>query len=134
MLCRLVFVTFLLLTSCIIIAQTAIRGVIYDKNTGEAIPFADVVVQGTTNGATSDLDGAYHIPIKAGSYNLVFNYLGYSDLIVENVTINEGKIEILDVKMSEDTEQLTEVVVTGQSRQEYRGRVDDSPKKIYQFY
>ncbi len=125
-------VLFTLLYLCTF-AQTAIRGVIHDEATGETIPFADVIIQGTTTGTTSDLDGAFHLNVDPGTYNVVFNYLGYTDLIVENVEIKEGQIEVLNVRMGEDSEQLSEVVITAKAVRNTEAAVLTLQKKSVSF-
>lgn len=114
-------------------SQTAIRGTVIDDGTGETIPFADVVIQGTTTGTTTDLDGAYHLDVEPGTYSLVFNYLGYADLVVENIEVADGKIELLDVRMGEDTEQLAEVVVTAKQVRNTEAAVLTLQKKSVSF-
>lgn len=123
----------LLLLSSVAFAQTAIRGTVIDDGTGETIPFADVVVQGTTHGTTTDLDGAYHLDVDPGTYALVFNYLGYADLVVENIEVKDGQIEVLDVRMGEDTEQLAEVVVTAKQVRNTEAAVLTLQKKSVSF-
>jgi len=75
------------------IAQNGtIRGNVYDKDTGEPISFATVQLQGTTMGATTDLDGFYNIAnIPKGDYNIVTTYVGY-DSLAYNVNIGATSV------------------------------------------
>ncbi|MBO7641046.1 MAG: TonB-dependent receptor [Bacteroidales bacterium] len=88
-------------------AQTTIRGVVTDES-GEPLMGAGVFVEGTTTGVVTGLDGDYEIVVPADAVNLVFSYIGLSDLTVAI----EGRTQI-DVVMKEDANFLDEVVVVG---------------------
>ena len=51
-----------------------------DSLTGEALPFANIILEGTKIGASTDLKGNFTIPgIPAGkSFNVIVSYLSYS--------------------------------------------------------
>jgi hypothetical protein len=74
-------------------SQTAsIRGFIYDKATGEAILFTNVILQGTTFGAATDNNGFFLIQgIPSGTYNLFISCLGY-DSLIEKLTLKPGDV------------------------------------------
>ncbi len=58
-------------------AQGRIAGTVKD-DTGETLPGANIVVVGTAQGATSDIDGLYEIRgLRPGSYNIQASYIGY---------------------------------------------------------
>jgi len=59
---------FFFLTITTLAQQTGIKGVISDKATKETLVGATILIQGTTNGSTTDLDGNYLIsPLAPGS-------------------------------------------------------------------
>jgi len=60
-----------------VFAQGTIQGTISDEG-NLPIPGASVVVQGTTNGTTSDFDGNYELSIDSFPATLVISYLGYA--------------------------------------------------------
>ncbi|NAS31353.1 SusC/RagA family TonB-linked outer membrane protein [Flavobacteriaceae bacterium R38] len=95
----------LLLTPLGIYAQT-ISGVVTEKNNGSPLPGVNVVVKGTTNGATTDFDGKYQISANNGDV-LIFSYLGFKTLevAVTGTTLN--------VALEEDAAALDEVIVIG---------------------
>lgn len=90
-----------------------IRGKIKNEK-GEVMPFASVLVKGTEIGTMANQDGDYEIKLKAGSYEIVFQYIGYQSVtkkvdIAENVqTLNivmkEISIELGGVKVSNNNE------------------------------
>lgn len=94
----------------IIIYGVDISGKITDEN-GQGLPGASVVVKGTTNGVTADLDGNYKLSVPDDAI-LLISFVGY---INQEVSI-AGRSSI-DVQMQLDTEQLEEIVVVGYGTQ-----------------
>lgn len=98
----------LLLSTVTAWAQSTVtaQGRIIDE-TGEGVIGASVVVQGTTTGAVTDLDGNFSIPNVAVGATLEISYMGY-----KNVTVKvDGKP--IAVTLQEDSQALDEVVVVG---------------------
>lgn len=62
------------------LVNAQIAGLVSDKE-GVPLPFASVYVQGTTNGTTTNIDGAYFLSLEPGKYALVFQYIGYGQKI-----------------------------------------------------
>lgn len=87
-------------------AQTTVTGVVSDSS--GPIPGANVFVKGTKNGITTDLDGNYKINVTSKSSVLVFSYVGYKS---SEIAVNGQSI--INVKLSEDANNLKEVVVVG---------------------
>lgn len=85
-------------------AQNVVTGTVVDAD-GPLIG-ASVLVKGTTRGTITDMDGQYSIEAAKGE-TLEFSYMGYSSQSVE-----VGSSRVIDITMSEDTEVLSEVVVT----------------------
>ncbi|MAO18431.1 MAG: TonB-dependent receptor [Muricauda sp.] len=86
----------------------------------EPLAFANVLIKGTTKGATSDFDGLFEIAnVEPGTYTVTFSYLGYETVEIPNVTVEAGKVTSLDVPMSaSEGVALEEVVVTTVSRKD----------------
>lgn len=87
-----------------------LTGTVTDE-TNMPVPGANVVIQNTTTGTSTDFDGNYSITVKNGDV-LEFSYIGYAK---KSVTIN-GQ-QTLDVVLAEDASQLEEVVVVGYGSQ-----------------
>ncbi len=65
-----------------------IVGKVVDKQTGEALPGAGVIIQETGQGTATDIDGSYVIlNVRPGTYTLKASYIGYRDQIVEGVEV-----------------------------------------------
>jgi hypothetical protein len=104
----------LLFSSCILVnAQTGIiRGRVLDKNTQEAVIGANVVIEGTTTGAPTDIEGYYKITnVPVGSFNLVATSIGYNSLTKFNIILNSGNEQIVNFELVESATTLDEIVV-----------------------
>ncbi|MFT4544870.1 MAG: hypothetical protein ACI9EQ_001333, partial [Bacteroidia bacterium] len=106
-----VFFTLFTLTSW---AQTGvISGRISDATSNEPIPFANVIIQGTTTGASSDIDGNYEIiGIKPDLYNVEVSYLGYKPKVEFEIQVFNNKPAQVNFKLEQDSQTLDAVVVT----------------------
>ena len=70
-------------------AQTgSVSGKIMDGEFNEVLPFANVLVKGTSIGTTSDFEGAYSIDLAPGTYTLVFSFLGYTSQEIKELGPN----------------------------------------------
>ncbi len=88
-------------------AQRTVSGRVTSDSDGGGIPGVNVIVKGTTTGTTTDLDGNYRLSVPEEGGTLTFSFIG---LATQEVEI--GSRSVVDVSMSEDVEQLSEVVVT----------------------
>lgn len=100
-----------IVSSTIMIAQTTISGTVSDSN-GITLPGVNVLIEGTFEGGSTDIDGKYQFETeKRGTYKVMFSLLGFKNTIVE---VNlKGEDIILNMKLSEDAFGLNEVVITG---------------------
>lgn len=91
-----------------------VSGTVSEAATGEPLVGVSVVVDGTTDGTVTDLDGRYEISVPAEG-SLVFSSIGFTD-----VKTAVGGRSLINITMEEDTEFLDEVVVVGYSVQKKR--------------
>ncbi len=95
-----------------IYSQGIISGTLLDENTGEALMFANVYVEGDEQlGGSTDMDGKYTFDAPEGMYTLVFSYIGYQDKTVTDVEVKSGEVTYLDVVLSDNAVLLAEDVV-----------------------
>lgn len=88
-----------------------IVGVVTDKRTGEALIGVNIIVEGTTLGATTDLDGSYLIlNVPPGTYTLSFQYIGYQEVRISNVKVSVDFTTQISTDMSEATVDLGETI------------------------
>ena len=68
-----------------------ISGTITDKDSNNsALPFANVLIKGTSVGTTSDENGKYSLQVDAGSYVIEFSFLGY-ETVEKTIKIKAGE-------------------------------------------
>ncbi len=83
-----------------------INGQVLDE-TGEGIPFVTILVKGTKNGTTSDLNGNFSLRVNEGSI-LVLSFIGY-----KSTELTIDKREYYTVQLEIDLKSLDEIVVVG---------------------
>ncbi|HZB13116.1 MAG TPA: TonB-dependent receptor [Chryseolinea sp.] len=93
-----------------------ITGKVVDE-TGVGMPGVNVIVKGTSNGTTTDSEGAYRLSVttEQAAGALVFSFIGYS---AQEQPINNRST--INISMVADVSELTEVVVVGYGTQEKR--------------
>ncbi|MBU0475527.1 MAG: TonB-dependent receptor [Bacteroidetes bacterium] len=103
----------LLLTNSIIFAQSGkISGTISDATTGEALIGVNIIVEGTSLGAATDVDGFYVIlNVSPGTYNLKASYIGFAPQTITNLRVNIGQTSEANFKLSDQSIQTDVVVV-----------------------
>lgn len=105
----------IVITSSLHAQYGKIRGTITDSETGESIIGAAVLIQGTTKGAATDIDGNYNIlAVNPGQYSLRVSYIGYNTTIIEDVNVSIDLSTQIDVKLVPQTIQGEEIVVVAQ--------------------
>lgn len=100
-------------------AQTVLSGIVKEmqNNSEVPLPFANVYVEGTTNGTTTDFDGNYNITIEPGTHTISFSFIGYEKVSKEIIADGETPIEI-SVTLSASGQNLKEVQVNGVANRE----------------
>lgn len=99
----------------------SIAGKLIDKeNNDDPLPFANILIKGTTKGTQSDFDGLYEIAsLEPGTYTIVFSYLGYETLELPNITVEAGKVTTINAPLSASQGMaLDEVIVTTSARKD----------------
>jgi len=91
-----------------VLAQSKISGTVTDQATGQPLPGVNVIVKGTTNGASTDFDGNFSLSNVNQGAVIEFTFLGYKS---QNVSYTGQKN--LNIGLSEDTDLLDEVVMIG---------------------
>jgi len=100
-------------TICVLLAfpiyaqQNTVTGKVTTKEDGQPLPGVTVLVQNTTIGTVTDIDGKYSINFQSDRSVLLFSFIGFKEQAVQ---INNRSV--IDIVMETDLEQLSEVVVT----------------------
>ncbi len=104
-----------LLTSLLQLANTVIAGKVTVKDItgtvqtgdGNGIPGVNIVIKGTNNGTTTDIDGKFSINVNDENATLIFSSIGY---VSQEIPL-QGRSQLM-VTLLDDVKQLSEVVVT----------------------
>ncbi|MDX1636829.1 MAG: TonB-dependent receptor [Balneolaceae bacterium] len=113
--------TLLLLFSCVQLSArqpASINGYITDSETGETLIAANVALEGTRKGTSTNTSGYYTITdIAPGEYRLVVSYIGYRSYS-EKITLEPGASLRRDIKLIPEGLQLEEIVVESEVEKE----------------
>lgn len=92
-------------------AQRSIQGKVEEAATGESLPYATVVIEGTSRGTTTNVDGFFTLlNVEEQTVKLLITYIGFEPL--EVVVPEEYNGELLQIKMQPLSSELQEVIVT----------------------
>ena len=104
----LIFILFVTYTS-FASAQYKLHGIVKDSVTNETLPFAAVVIEGTTTGNSTNLDGEFTLNSAPANAVLVVSYTGY---FPKRVVVDPANRENIEVKLSSSMNELDEIVIT----------------------
>ncbi len=91
-------------------AQTTVKGQLVDAESGEPLVGASVLIEGTSQGSVTDIDG-YFKQNAGNNAVLVFRYVGYKD-IKKKITQKGASVNLGVIKMAQDEVMLKDVVIT----------------------
>ncbi|MCC5904613.1 MAG: TonB-dependent receptor [Balneolaceae bacterium] len=105
-----------------------VEGTVVDAVSGESLPGVNIVIDGTTTGTTTGMDGSFSINVEGPGTVLNFSFIGYSSISVTVTSshLNDG----LNIELQEDVAMLDEMVVVGfgtQRRADITGAVSTVP-------
>ncbi|ANO49612.1 hypothetical protein B0A78_09690 [Flavobacterium columnare NBRC 100251 = ATCC 23463] len=102
---------FLFFTMITLAQKATITGTVSDKDlNNEALPFANVLLKGTSTGTTTDLQGRYNLIVPSGMHTLVFSFLGYETKEVK-ITVNTGEVKEINQILGSGSVTMEDVVV-----------------------
>ena len=102
----------LVLSPALSAQKGTIKGRVFNAKTNEPLEFANIIIQGTNIGSTSDLDGNYIFTgIDPGFRQLVVSLIGFQTTLSPEIQIQGNQTVFLDIPVNETTQQLTEFVV-----------------------
>jgi TonB-linked SusC/RagA family outer membrane protein len=103
----LLFVSLFLFCSGLHAQDIAITGTVTSSEDDSAIPGVNILIAGSNEGTTSDLDGNYKLNVPSSETMLVISSVGFNTM-----EIQVGTRSIINVSMTPDVTQLSEIVVT----------------------
>ncbi|MGF1635598.1 MAG: carboxypeptidase-like regulatory domain-containing protein [Cyclobacteriaceae bacterium] len=104
-----------------------IKGKVHNKVSNAPIPYANVVLQGSTIGTTSDTNGYYEIDnLKPGLYNIEVSYLGFKKFTQFEIEVSNARSAMVDIALQEDPQTLENVVIEATNNE----KTDESPLSL----
>ncbi|MGB0868477.1 MAG: TonB-dependent receptor [Flavobacteriales bacterium] len=105
-----------LFASSISIAQS-VKGFVYEKETGEPIPFANVVEEELSKGTTTDINGYFSLTFQEGKeYNLTISFVGYETKKIA-VDLTNTKSKSIKVYLAESQNVLDELELSAEAKE-----------------
>ncbi len=96
--------------------QHVISGKVLEQDTGEPLSFATIIMEGTTTGTVTNLDGFFTLlDVPDTLFKLVISYVGYETTIYEVTSDDIRSRSLIRIKLKPLTSSLEEVVVTAES-------------------
>nr|WP_314866747.1 carboxypeptidase-like regulatory domain-containing protein [uncultured Flavobacterium sp.] len=95
-----------------------VSGTLLDKQSNnQALPFANVVIKGTSIGVNTDIDGKYSISLPAGNYTIQFSFVGYEN-VEAPITIKANETLVVNKSLGSGSYTLKDVVVKASGNRE----------------
>ncbi len=90
--------------------QSTVKGILVDAQSGEVLIGASVVVDGTTIGTATALDGSFKIMVPSGEQKLILSYVGYIEQI-KDITVTGEEVDLGKVALESDAVNIDAVKV-----------------------
>src|SRR5262245_46924942 len=116
-----VFIVLLCLSGPLFGQGRVVSGKVTSTDDGSPVPGVNVLLKGTNTGTATDADGNYSIAVTDDNAILVFSFIGY-----QTTEVPVGTRSVVDVPITTDVTQLSEVIVVGygtQIKQELTGNI-----------
>jgi hypothetical protein len=129
---KLLYYCFLLLLSGTALPALAqnrhtVSGFVKDQSNGEGLIGVSVYVREAETGVVTNPYGFYSLTLPAGSYTLVFSYIGYQKITKECILDGDKTISI---EMADESNQLSEVTISTQKEDENVRGIEMSVNKV----
>ncbi len=94
-------------------AQVVVTGTVMDVDTQEPVPGATVIIENTTTGTITDVDGNFTLEIPSRASVILISFVGYAS---QTWVVPEGET-VIHVRLRESVHSLEDVVVVGTRRE-----------------
>src|SRR3954452_13308686 len=102
-----IFLIGLILISMASFGQFSLTGKVVDSESDEPLQGASVFAQNTTKGTTTDKDGAFHLYLDKGGYELIISFTGYDNKSI----VVQGESQELTIEMKKADNSMSEVII-----------------------
>ncbi|MFV5690419.1 outer membrane beta-barrel protein [Flavobacterium sp. LT1R49] len=108
---RILFIALLITTFSFSQNKGTVSGILTDKDANnQSLPFANVLIKGTTIGTNTDIDGKYAITMTPGNYTVQFSFVGYESIEIP-VTIIANETATINQAIGSGSYKLKDVVI-----------------------
>lgn len=92
-----------------------VSGKITDRETGEALPGANVQIDGTTLGAATDVNGEFVIlNVPVGRYTIKASFIGYQTVSISNVSVHQDLTTELNFELPSEAIEVSEISIVAE--------------------
>ena len=130
---KIVGFSLLLITCCFYsFAQTTngkITGKVIDGAINETLIGVSVKASETTYGTSTNADGVYVLTVPAGTYTVVYKYIGYQPKEISGIVVKAGQSTFQNIILQSASQQMQEVVVKGTAKKEGQSSVYSAQKR-----
>ncbi|HPS63849.1 MAG TPA: TonB-dependent receptor, partial [Bacteroidales bacterium] len=102
--------------------HSLVRGTVLDDKSSEPLPFVNIGIRGQTTGTFSDSNGAYHLELPRGEYDLIISSVGYEKM-EQHIHVDGRRVYNLDLRLISTSQELSTVVV---SASKYAQKLEES--------
>lgn len=108
-------ILFVMLTNSFAGTTGKISGKVTDGETGMPLPGANIIIEGTSIGTASDIDGNYSIlNVSPGNYTIKFSMVGFADVIVQEVRVEIDLTTNVNVQLTTTSISSEEVIIVAE--------------------
>lgn len=110
-------VLLLVIAPSFLFAQTTgkIRGKVTDRETGDVLPGANVLIVGTSLGAATDVNGDYFIfNVPVGVYSMRCTFIGYRTVTISNIKVSGDLTTTVDFELPSEAVELSEIQIVAE--------------------
>lgn len=124
-------ISFILFFSVVLVAQAqqrvTVNGYVKDATNGETLIGATVYIRSLETGAITNEYGFYAITVPPGNYELQVSYVGYQ---TKSISVQLGSSSKIDIEILPESEQLEEIVISGEREQANAQNLEMSTNKL----
>ena len=108
---KFLLLTFLLLSLGVQAQQVAVQGKVVEADTGEPLPGVSIMVDKSTRGVSTDIDGTFEIRVLPTD-KLIFSFIGMQEQVIE-----VGNKTYISVELAQQADELEEVTIVAFGKQ-----------------
>jgi len=110
---RATLLIYLLFKTYLTVGQSGeLRGKVIDAENNDPVPFANIVVEGTQIGSTSDMDGNFIITgLMPGFIKLRVSFIGYKTQLSQDILLSNNNVPYIEINLERDIRQLEAAVI-----------------------